>query len=382
MFFKGDVAIVTRFDDVVEVLTHDAEFSVASYAEPMREITGDFILGMDQGPQYERDSSLLRLAFRQGDIDVVESLVDRAARSSVTRALPHGRLDVVRDLADRVPAAIVEDYLGASGPDQDTLIAWARTLFTHIFVDLADDRILQEDARIASEEIRAHLDSVVAARKAGVASGDAVPDDVLTRLLRQQVLGPLAFTDVEIRSQLIGMLVGMIPTISKASSLAIDELFSRSRELEGARQAVVEGDQALVGRYVTEAMRLAPQAPGLLRKAVVDYPIARGTHHERVIRKGMIVFASTQSAMMDHDVVDDPHEFRLDRPDSVYLHYGAGLHTCYGRYINAVAVPAIVRAVLSIEGAERAPGTAGELLIDQTWPTSMSLVFPTSSTQA
>jgi cytochrome P450 len=376
VFVKGDLAVVTRFVDVVEVLTHDAEFSVVGYAEPMREITGDFILGLDQGPHYERDVSLLRLAFRQRDVPAVAELVTRAARGCVASALPRGRIDVVSDLADRVPAAVVEEYLGAPGPDQDTLITWARVLFTHIFVDLTDDRILQAEARAAAEAIRAHLDTVVASRKAGIAAGRAAPDDVLTRLLGQQVLGAEAFTDAEIRSQLVGMLVGTIPTISKASSLAIDELLSRPQELAGARQAVHDGDDALLARYASEAMRLAPQAPGLLRKAVVDYPIARGTHHERMIRKGMTVFASTQSAMMDDDVVEDPDEFRLDRPDSVYLHYGAGLHSCYGRYISAVAVPAVVKAALSIDGAVRAEGTAGQLAVDRTWPTSMTLEFP------
>ncbi len=375
VFFKGDVAVVTRYDDVVEVLAHDAEFSVQGYAGPMREITGDFILGLDQGPHYERDVSLLRLAFRQSDVATVAGVVDRAAERCLVRARTLGRLDVVRDLADRVPAAIVEEFLGVTGPDQDTLIDWARTLFTHIFVDLADDRVLQEEARAASVVIRPHLDGLVAARKAALAAGQQVPDDVLTRLLREQVLGPDAFTDVEIRCQLVGMLVGMIPTISKASSLAVDELFSRPQELAGARRAARD-DEALLARYVTEAMRLAPQAPGLLRKAVVDYPIARGTHHERTIRKGMTVFASTQSAMMDGDVVDDPDEFRLDRPDSVYLHYGVGLHACYGRYVAAVAVQAIVRAALSLEGAERAPGTAGTLVMDRTWPASMTLLLP------
>lgn len=379
VFIKGDLAVVTRFDDVLEVLTHDTEFSVQGYAGPMREITGDFILGLDQGPEYEHDVSLLRLAFRQGDVGAIDDLVRRTAQECVDRAKPHGQIDVVRDLADRVPAAIVEHYLGATGPDQDTLITWARTLFTHIFVDLADDRILQEEAAAASLSSTAHLDGIVADRKAALAAGDDVPDDVLTRLLSQQVLGSEAFTDVEVRSQLIGMLVGMIPTISKAASLAVDELLSRPDELAGVRRAVAVGDDALLTRYVTEAMRLAPQAPGLLRKAVADYPIARGTRHERLIRKGMTVFASTQSAMMDGDVVDHPGEFRLDRPDSVYLHYGAGLHACYGRYINAVAVPAIVRAVMSIEGAERAKGLPGTLVLDGNWPTSMTLEFPPST---
>jgi cytochrome P450 len=376
VFVRAGMAVVTRYPDVVEVLTHDSDFSVEGYAGPMNEITGDFILGLDQGPEYERSVSLLRLAFRQPDVASIADLAAGTAADCTAAARPLGSIDVVKDLTDRVPARIVAQYLGAPGPDEDTLISWARILFTHIFVDLNHDRILNEEAAAAAAEIRSHLDALVAARKSALGAGRPVPDDVLTRLVRQQGLDGLAFTDTEIRSNLIGMLVGMIPTISKASALAIDELLSRPEELRGARGAALDGDDLLFGRYVTEAMRFAPQAPGLLRRAVTDYPLARSSHHETLIRRGTVVFASTQSAMHDPDVVEDPHQFRLDRPDSVYLHFGAGLHACYGRYVNAVVIPAIVKAALSIEAAERAPGRDGELTMDGNWPTSMTLEFP------
>jgi cytochrome P450 len=377
VFVRAGMAVVTRYPDVVEVLTHDADFSVEGYAGPMNDITGDFILGLDQGPEYERSVSLLRLAFRRPDVASITELATRAAADCIAAARPSGSIDIVRDLTNRVPARIVAQYLGAPGPDEDTLISWARTLFTHIFVDLNHDRILNEQAASAAADIRSHVDALVTARKSALAAGRPAPDDVLTRLVRQQDLDGLGFTDTEIRSNLIGMLVGMIPTISKASALAVDELLSRPKQLQGARKAALDGDDALFDRYVTEAMRFAPQAPGLLRRAVTDYPLARSSRHETLIRRGTVVFASTQSAMHDPDVVQDPHEFRLDRPDSVYLHYGAGLHACYGRYVNAVVIPAIVKAALSIESAERAPGLAGELTMDGSWPTSMTLRFST-----
>lgn len=376
VYVHRGMAIVTRYADVVEVLTHDAEFSVEGYAGPMREITGDFILGLDQGAGYERAVSLLRLAFRQGDVAALAELATRAAADCIEAALPLGTIDVVAELTDRVPARLVAQYLGAPGPNEDALIEWARALFTHIFVDLNHDRILTEQATAAAAAIRQHLDGLVAARKTALATGQPVVDDVLTRLLHQQQLGPLAFTDIEIRTNLIGLIVGMIPTISKASALAIDELFRRPEQLEGARTAARNKDDSAFARYVTEAMRFAPQAPGLLRHAVADYPIARGTHHETLIRQGTVVFASTQSAMFDPEVVTDPHTFRLDRPDSTYLHFGAGLHSCYGRFVNAVIIPAIVKAALSIDGAVRAPGLAGQLTIDGNWPTTMKLEFP------
>jgi cytochrome P450 len=376
VFVFGGMAVVTRYPDVVEVLTHDTEFSVQAYAGPMRDITGDFILGLDQGPQYERDVSLLRLAFRQTDHPVIADLATQAASDCIAPALPLGTIDVVKDLTDRVPARFSARYLGVAGPDEDTLIRWARILFTHIFIDLQHDRILTEQAKAASEAIRPYIDGLVSVRKSAISAGKPVPDDVMTRLLRQQALGDQAFTDIEIRSNLIGLLVGMIPTLSKTCALAIDEFLRLPDQLEGARKAASDGDDALFGRYVVEAMRFAPQAPGLIRIAATDYPIARGTHHETIIPKGTVVFASTQSAMLDRDVVKNSDKFLLDRPDSTYLHFGSGLHACFGRYVNPDVISAVVKAALTIEGADRAPGRAGELSIDGNWPTTMTLQFP------
>jgi cytochrome P450 len=374
VFVHDGMAVVTRFPDVVEVLTHDREFTVDAYTEPMNEITGDFILGLNDGPHYERDVSLLRLAFRQADVTGITDLVNAEAARLVDAARPLGRIDIVKDVCDRVPAKVVESYLGAPGPDQDTLIGWAKILFADIFVNPKRDPIITKEALAAAAQVRPHIDGLVAGRK----KAGTHQDDVLGRLLQEQVLGAAAFTDTEIRSNLIGLLVGMIPTTSKASALALDELFRRPRELAGARAAVHAGDEALLRRYVTEAMRLAPQAPGLIRHTVIDYPIARGTHHETLIPAGTVVFAATQSAMLDSAVVPSPEQFRLDRPDSAYLHFGAGMHTCFGRYVNPVSIPAIVRAVLSLPDARRAPGPAGELTVDGAFPTSMTLEFPTA----
>src|SRR2546423_2529183 len=84
VYIQGGMAVVTRYPDVVEVLTHDAEFSVVGYTEPMRQITGDFILGLDQGPEYERAVSLLRLAFRQADVAAISTIATQAADECVS----------------------------------------------------------------------------------------------------------------------------------------------------------------------------------------------------------------------------------------------------------------------------------------------------------
>lgn len=374
LIVKG-VAIVTRYRDVVEVLTSDGDFSVSTYAPPMRAITGDFILGLDGGPQYERDISLLRLAFGQGDLPLVGEIVRKAAEELVAARAADGVLNVVSDLTNRVPARLVAQYFGVPGPEEDMLIRWARALFEEIFVNLKHDRVLTERATAAAEEIRPYLDHLITQRKAELADGQAARDDLLGRLVGQQTLGEKAFSDVEIRSNLIGLLVGCIPTTSKAAALAIDELLRRPRELAAAQQAAQSDDDELLSRYVREAMRFAPQAPGLFRVAQRDVRIARGTRHEASLDRGHVVFVATQSAMLDGEVIDEPDEFRVDRPEGDYLHYGAGMHTCIGQYVNRVQIPIIVKALLRRPGLCRAPGGPGELVMAGNFPDSLRVQF-------
>jgi cytochrome P450 len=120
-----------------------------------------------------------------------------------------------------------------------------------------------------------------------------------------------------------------------------------------------------------EAMRLAPQGPGLFRRTRAECRIAEGTHHETRLPAGTLTFAATQSAMLDDDVIDDPDDFRTNRPAHHYLHFGVGLHECFGRFANAMQIPLIAKAVLRQEGLER----AGELVKAGPFPASLDVRF-------
>ena len=368
-------AVVTRFEDVEEILTHQNEFTVALYAPKMQAIGGHFILGLDDDALYERDVSVLRLAVRRDDLPRIAGLVSQSADQLLADAAPAGRIDVVSGLTDLVPTRLISDYFGTPGPDEATQIRWARSLFREIFINLKNDPAITEVATAAAAEMRPHLDGVIAARKAALLAGVAEPDDVLGRLLHMQCSPETNLSDTEIRSNLIGLIVGAIPTVSKATALALDELLRRPEILAAAHQSAAADDDERVAAYMFEAMRLAPQAPGLFRKCAADYTVAKGTSHAVTIPAGTITFAATQSAMVDDRVIDDPLEFRLDRPSYQYLHFGRGLHTCFGRHINRTMIPLIGKALLRQKNLRRAPGTAGELAYDGPFPRSLTVEF-------
>ena len=258
-------AIVTRYQDVVEVLDRNADFEVV-YEPKMRAITGgeNFFLGMQDTALYERDVSNLRLAMRRDDVAaIVEPAARRLAEQLVAKQT--NRIDVPKDLSLLVPTAIVTDYFGITGTDNNDLIDWATLMFWYLFVDLAGDPAIASKALDAAASCRSAIDAAIVSRKAaGVAM-----DDVLGRCLVLQKANQPGMDDLGIRNYLIGLVIGAIPTISKACVQALDQLLDRPQALESAQAAARGSDNALLAAHVFEAFRFNPVNPLIYRRADV-----------------------------------------------------------------------------------------------------------------
>jgi cytochrome P450 len=349
--------IVTRYQDVIEVLDRNADFEVV-YEPKMRALTGgeNFFLGMQDTPLYTRDTSNMHLAMRRDDVAaVVQPLARRLAEELVAK---HQKgLDLPNDLTLQVPTAIVTDYLGITGAANSDLAAWATIMFWYLFVDLAGDAEVGRKAVAAGTASCAAIDAAIAQRKA---SG-VVKDDVLGRCLVLQKAGQPGMDDLGIRNNLFGLFIGCIPTLSKACVQALDQLLDRPAALASAQAAARAGDDALVAAHVFEAFRFNPINPLIYRRAARDARIAAGSLRSRLIPKGSMVLAVNLSAMFDPLRVAAPESFRTDRPWDDYILWGYGMHTCFGGHINAAVMPAILKPLLAKPGLRRAAGAAGRI---------------------
>jgi cytochrome P450 len=366
-----DIAIVTRYPDVVEVLTNDDAFGVAPYNAKMQALVGDFILGIDNTPEYEHDQSILRLAAPRSDLPALVSFVTETADALVAAAAATGGEIDVPDLTKRVPARLIGHWFGTPGPTEDKLIEWTSAMFEDIFVNVTNDAKIHGAAMAAVGEWKPQVLGLIADRKASGTTGD----DVVGRLITMQANPATAFTDEQIAGNLIGLMTGFVPTIATATSFALDVLLDHPDALASAHDAALAGDDDAVRAIIWEAMRLAPQGPGLIRKALTDFTVAEGTMHESTIKAGTITFAATQSAMLDPSVVEDPNGFHVGRPAHDYLHFGAGLHQCFGRFANAMQIPLIAKALLKEQNVARAAGDAGKLVKTGPFPTTMAVTF-------
>jgi cytochrome P450 len=126
---------------------------------------------------------------------------------------------------------------------------------------------------------------------------------------------------------------------------------------------------------VFEASRFYPLTPGLFRHCTEDYKLAAGTWRAKVIPNGALVMASTRSAMFDGRQIESATQFRIDRPDYNYMHFGYGMHECFGVYMNRVMMPAICKSLLKKPNLRRAPGADGKLQMDGAFAKSLLVQF-------
>lgn len=362
-------ALVTRFDHVQEVLSRDDIFLVTYQAKMEKVTTGEnFFLGMQNTPRYTRDVSNMRLAARREDItERVAPFVDDCAAKIM--ATVHGKIDVPVQLSRVVATRLIGDYFGTPGWNEEEFADAASSMFQYLF--FPDDPELEKTALAAAAKSREYIDATITHRK----RNRRQHDDILERCLQMQDADMPGMTDLDIRNNFLGLIIGAIPTTSKCAVLVLDYLLSNPALLEQAQQAARADDNETLTRFMLEALRFNAFTPGIGRLAAEDYVLGRGTLRATKIPKGANVFVSTQSAMMDCLKIKSPRKFLLDRPDYQYMHFGFGLHTCFGQYINRAQIPRIVKAVLKRQGLRRAPGQEGQVQSVGPFPVHFVLEF-------
>jgi cytochrome P450 len=135
-------------------------------------------------------------------------------------------------------------------------------------------------------------------------------------------------------------------------------------------------DGLFAGYVDLGGLRFNPINPFVARLAVADYVLASGSDHATRIPQGALTLIATRSAMQDADAFPEPQTVQLNRPQYSYMHFGSGPHTCLGKYIGLMIVPATLKRLPLLPKLRRAAGDAGALQFNGgPFPESLTVAY-------
>ena len=321
----GGYTLLTRYGDVKDVLQDPETYSSAVpgvTAIPMI-IQRDYpLLPVEvDPPEHSRYRALIAPVFRRSRIEALRPKMIEILTGLLDDLSAKGGGDLVADLVVPFSTGTLGEFMKLPEGDQGKWAAWGRRLFSSVL-----DR---SDAKLATAEIEAYLDGLIAERET------APRDDFFTMLLESEVDGHRLSRE-EIRS--FGMLVlasAGHETSASAMSMALHYLAGRPEALAELRTR-----PELLPTAVEEMFRYATPVQIFCRNATRDV-----TMHGQTIAKDSVVATSYGSANLDPDVFPEPSEFKLDRTQNRHLTFGLGSHFCVGAPIARLEMELLLSQV-------------------------------------
>lgn len=280
----GDGVLVYGKDRVMEVYQNaEGNYSVTGYARRSRRCFGDFFLGMDAGPEYDRQSSAINKAI--GAISAEEGFA--LAMEVVTGLLPGLKGDPVdaQKVTDAMLAGICKPLFGL--PDEHFIISGGISF--HLFppgrcpgdyaplsgyLFLPDPGVALTLGGVAFGHIlKEQTDKYVAGvrKKGGEAPGQ------LAKVLFETI--PEAEDDLLSRT-LIGIMMGLLPTIEGNMVKVLEGLHASGAYFDLMHKigqlpapATFPAALAILQDPMFMAMQEDPMPPAVWRTAVKDHEL-------------------------------------------------------------------------------------------------------------
>ncbi|MGM0981988.1 MAG: cytochrome P450 [Pseudomonadota bacterium] len=251
----------------------------------------------------------------------------RAIAESVVGRLPaDGEVEAMTEMGQDFALEIQCAFMGWPTRLHEPLRAWVKRQQA---ATLAGDREALGELALEFDGV---IRELLASRRD---AGDAVPDDVTTRIMNETVEGR-ALTDEEIVSILRNWTVGELGTISASIGILMRYLAANSELQERLR-----ADRRLLPAAIDEILRL--DAPLMSNRRITTGPVEIGGRRLEAGERLTILWGS---ANRDEAVFGDPDELRLDRDSKDNLLYGAGIHVCPGAPLARMELQDFMDALL------------------------------------
>jgi cytochrome P450 len=172
--------------------------------------------------------------------------------------------------------------------------------------------------------------------------------DVLSLLLRARDEDGGAMSDVELRDELMTMLLAGHETTATGLAFAFDLLMREPRVLARLRDELGGEDDTYLDAVVTESLRLRPVIDANERTLTVPRTIAGWD-----LPAGIRVYPAIVVVQLREDLYPRPHEFRPERfieeeaTSYSWLPFGGGIRRCIGAALAQAEMAEVIRTVVS-----------------------------------
>jgi cytochrome P450 len=338
---------LSRHADVITALRDDATWSSKygpglAYAE-----IGSGVLVSSDPPEHTAERLAISRAFKPSVLEAMEPDIRILVDELIDGVVERGHGDLIRDLAMPLPLTVMCWMLGMPRDDISKFRSWVLPMAEA--VALEGGRNANEQVVDAYRQYYGYFGPHIERRAAAIASGDDVPDDLLTRLLTVERNGERLT-----HRQVVGFCQFLLVAGSETTTLLIGNVVHRLME-HPDQLALVQADRRLVASAVEESLRFDAPVHGLFRT-----PTCPVTLHDVDIPVDAKVLMLFGSANRDPEAWADPDRFDVTRDlaDLRRRHaaFGVGIHFCLGAPLSRIEAAVALEAILDRLPAIRADG--------------------------
>lgn len=322
---------------------------------PLSAVLGDRSVLVLDGPEHLRHRRLLLPPFKGASVRGYRRVIREVAEREVDRWQPGQRFamrDRMRALTFEVIARIV---FGVTEPDRIDRLHHALTAVLDATAMIALPDVLRRDLgrlspwgrfqrRLAAADALVYEE--IARRRRDTAHEQG--DDVLSLLLAARDDDGRAFTDVELRDELMTMLLAGHETTATALAFAFDLLLHEPAALARLRDELADGGgDDYLNAVVTESLRLRPVIDAAERTLVTPREVAG-----HLLPAGIRVYPSIVAVHLREDLYPEPRAFRPERfldgqaTSYSWLPFGGGIRRCIGAALAEAEIAEVLRVVV------------------------------------
>ena len=352
----GTGVYVSDLDGIREMLTGDQSDLHAGEANaPLAPVLGDKSVLILDGREHLRQRRLLLPPFQGSAVQSFRTTIREVADAEVSRWREGDRFAVRDRMRALTFEVIVRAVFGVTDPDRIERLRRALVAVIDTNPVLVLPRVMQRDLGRWSPwgRFQRRLRAADALLYAEIDRRRSEPDldertDVLSLLLRARDEDDQPMTDVELRDELMTLLLAGHETTATGLAFAFDLLGRSPRVLARLRDELEGGDDGYLDAVVTETLRLRPVIDAAERTLTKPRTIAGWD-----LPAGIRVYPAIAIVHHRADLYPQPDEFRPERfveeqaESYAWLPFGGGIRRCIGAALAQAEMAEVIRTVVT-----------------------------------